>query len=85
MTDLPTVPTSDPAPDPARPDRAGLDRAGLDPAGPDPAGPDRADVVRPHAEHAYAHELVALAAADTRPRPPQWRLSPWAVVTYLMG
>ncbi len=40
---------------------------------------------RPHAEVAYAHELLALAAADDRPRPPQWRLSPWAVVTYLIG
>ena len=34
---------------------------------------------------AYAAELAALAAADDRPRPPHWRLSPWAVVTYLMG
>jgi len=23
--------------------------------------------------------------ADDRPRPPNWRLSPWAVVTYLLG
>ena len=42
-------------------------------------------MLRPHAEVAYADELAALAAADDRPRPPQWRLSPWAVVTYLMG
>ncbi|WP_028709446.1 ATP-binding protein [Propionicicella superfundia] len=40
---------------------------------------------RPHAEQLFAAELAALAAADDRPRPPQWRLSPWAVVTYLMG
>ena len=33
----------------------------------------------------YADELAALAAADDRPRPPSWRLSPWAVVTYLLG
>ena len=43
------------------------------------------DVLRPHAEHEYADELAALAAADDRPRPPNWRLSPWAVVTYLLG
>lgn len=42
-------------------------------------------VLRAHAEDAYAAELVALAAADERPRPPQWRLSPWAVTTYLLG
>ncbi len=43
------------------------------------------DILRPHAEVEFAHELAALAAVDTRPRPPQWKLSPWAVVTYLMG
>ena len=42
-------------------------------------------VLRPHAEQQFAAELEALAAADDRPRPPGWRLSPWAVVTYLMG
>jgi MoxR-like ATPase len=44
-----------------------------------------ADVVRPHAEDLYAAELAALEAADDRPRPPSWRLSPWAVATYLLG
>ena len=29
--------------------------------------------------------LSAPAAADDRPRPPSWRLSPWAVVSYLLG
>ena len=43
------------------------------------------DVVRPHAEVAYAHELAALDRLDHRPRPPHWRLSPWGVVTYLLG
>ena len=43
------------------------------------------DVLRPHAETQYADELAALAAADTRVRPPRWKLSPQAVVTYLMG
>ena len=42
-------------------------------------------MLRPHAEHEFAHELAALAAADDRQRPPSWRLSPWAVVTYLLG
>jgi len=42
-------------------------------------------VLRPHAEQDHADELAALAAVDDRPRPPSWRLSPWAVVTYLLG
>ena len=41
--------------------------------------------LRPHAEQAYQAELAALRAVDDRPRPPHWRLSPWAVVMYLMG
>ncbi|MFJ9429109.1 AAA family ATPase [Streptomyces sp. NPDC101490] len=53
------------------------------------AGPARpqaaAEVLRPHAEHAFAGELAALACADDRPRPARWRLSPWAVATYLLG
>ncbi len=43
------------------------------------------DILRPHAEQLYAGELAALAAADDRSRPPQWNLSPSAVVTYLLG
>jgi MoxR-like ATPase len=42
-------------------------------------------VLRPHAEQEYAAELAELSAADDRPRPPGWKLSPWAVVRYLMG
>ena len=42
-------------------------------------------VLRPHAEQEYQAELAALAAADDRPRPPGWRLSPWAVTTYVLG
>jgi MoxR-like ATPase len=42
-------------------------------------------VQRRHAEDEFAAELVALAAGDERPRPPGWRLSPSAVVTYLLG
>jgi MoxR-like ATPase len=40
---------------------------------------------RLNAEHQYAAELTALRADDAGPRPPNWQLSPRAVVTYLMG
>ncbi|MFJ8044750.1 AAA family ATPase [Kitasatospora sp. NPDC096147] len=43
------------------------------------------EVLRAHAEDAFAAELAALAAQDDRPRPERWRLSPWAVATYLLG
>jgi MoxR-like ATPase len=46
---------------------------------------DATAVLRPHAEQLFAMELTALAAVDDRPRPANWRLSPWAVVTYLLG
>ena len=42
-------------------------------------------VLRQHAEHQYAEELEALIAADERQRPPRWKMSPWAVATYLLG
>ena len=42
-------------------------------------------ILRQHAEDQYASELEALAAVDTRQRPPRWKLSPWAVATYLLG
>ncbi|HRX84375.1 MAG TPA: AAA family ATPase [Phycisphaerae bacterium] len=42
-------------------------------------------VLRQHAEQQFAQELEALAGQDERPRPPSWRLSPWAVATYLLG
>ncbi len=44
-----------------------------------------AELLRPHAEQVYASELEALAKADDKPKPPSWRLSPQAVVTYLLG
>src|SRR5918911_3871956 len=44
-----------------------------------------AEALRPHAEDAFADELAALAAQDDRPRPARWKLSPWAVATYLLG
>jgi MoxR-like ATPase len=43
------------------------------------------DVLRLSAEQQFAEELAELAAADDRQRPPNWRLSPWAVTTYLLG
>lgn len=42
-------------------------------------------ILRAHAEQQYAIELDALARSDQRLRPPNWRLSPWAVATYLLG
>lgn len=43
------------------------------------------NLLREHAEQAFARELAELAAVDARPRPPNWNLSPEAVVTYMMG
>lgn len=42
-------------------------------------------VLRRHAEQEYGGELALLREADDRPRPPNWRLSPWAVKTYVLG
>jgi len=43
------------------------------------------ELMRPHAEQEHAGELAAIARIDDRPKPPQWKLSPWAVVTYVLG
>jgi MoxR-like ATPase len=43
------------------------------------------EVQRQHAENQFAHELEALAKSDIKQKPPMWKLSPWAVLTYLMG
>jgi len=42
-------------------------------------------VLREHAEQQFAEELNELKRADSRPRPPNWQLSPWAVAKYLLG
>lgn len=42
-------------------------------------------LLRQHAEQAFAHELDEVVKSDDRPRPPNWRLSPWAVTTYVLG
>src|SRR4051794_11053382 len=44
-----------------------------------------AAILREHAEKQYAAELAALIKSDDRPRPPNWKLSPWAVTTYILG
>lgn len=42
-------------------------------------------LLREHAEQQFAHEIDELIKADTRQRPPNWKLSPWAVSIYLLG
>src|SRR5512142_1379061 len=42
-------------------------------------------ILRPHAEQQYAEELEELRRADEHPCPPNWKLSPWAVATYVLG
>ncbi len=42
-------------------------------------------LLREHAEQQFARELEILQQTDERPRPPSWRLSPWAVCRYVMG
>ncbi|WP_263375042.1 ATP-binding protein [Granulicella aggregans] len=41
--------------------------------------------LRRGAEEIYAEELEALTKGDARPRPENWRMSPQAVVTYVLG
>lgn len=43
------------------------------------------NVLRQHAEYQFAEELAELGKQDTAQRPPNWLLSPNAVVTYLIG
>lgn len=42
-------------------------------------------ILRKHAEDQFSEELAELKKADSRPKPPNWQLSPWAVATYLLG
>jgi MoxR-like ATPase len=42
-------------------------------------------ILRAHAENQFAAELHELEQHDSRPKPPNWKLSPWAVSTYLLG
>ncbi|MBA3531886.1 MAG: AAA family ATPase, partial [Ardenticatenales bacterium] len=41
--------------------------------------------LREHAEHQFAEELYELGKADKRQRPTNWKLSPWATATYILG
>jgi len=41
--------------------------------------------LRQSAEEIYSEELKALSPRDERPRPEGWKLSPQAVVTYILG
>lgn len=43
------------------------------------------NLLREHAENQFAEELEELGKVDKRQRPPNWKLSPWAAMTYLMG
>lgn len=43
------------------------------------------EILRVPLEDTYAAELRALADGDDRSRPHGWKLSPWAVATYLLG
>jgi MoxR-like ATPase len=42
-------------------------------------------ILRQHAEAQFQNELTELAKHDDRQRPANWKLSPWAVVNYLLG
>lgn len=44
-----------------------------------------ANALRQPAELQFAEELAAIAKCDDRPRPPNWKLSPWGVALYLLG
>ncbi|HEX5626036.1 MAG TPA: AAA family ATPase, partial [Saprospiraceae bacterium] len=43
------------------------------------------NALRPHAEETFQSELEALRNQDSRPKPEQWQMSPWAVLRYIMG
>jgi MoxR-like ATPase len=48
-------------------------------------GEERTSLLREHAEELFAVELEELGKVDNKQRPPNWRLSPWAVVMYVLG
>src|SRR5579862_2074580 len=50
-----------------------------------PTAPIPSSLLREHAEQQYGEELHELSKADVRLRPANWKLSPWAVATYLLG
>lgn len=42
-------------------------------------------ILRQHAEQAFHSELAEIEKIDDKPRPPNWKLSPWAVSIYVLG
>lgn len=46
---------------------------------------EASEILRQRAEHQFAEELTELEKIDKKQRPPNWRLSPWAVSTYILG
>jgi MoxR-like ATPase len=56
-------------------------KAVADESSPSPNG----DILRAPAEEMFADELSALAAGDKYEKPPGWKLSPRAVLTYITG
>ena len=45
----------------------------------------RENILRPHAEQAFAEEINNIIEFDNKPRPENWKMSPWGVLKYLMG
>lgn len=45
----------------------------------------KAQVLREHAEILFAHEFDEIQKQDTNPKPENWKMSPAAVVLYLLG
>jgi MoxR-like ATPase len=43
------------------------------------------ETLREYAEQQFSEELERLQRADSRQRPPSWKLSPWAVSMYIIG
>jgi MoxR-like ATPase len=50
-----------------------------------PAAGNGSDILRAPAEVLFAREIDALAAADKYDKPPGWKMSPRAVLTYITG
>ncbi|MFN8576714.1 MAG: AAA family ATPase [Candidatus Sericytochromatia bacterium] len=46
---------------------------------------ENTNILRQHPEQQFKEEFEELSKNDKRQRPPNWKLSPWAVVQYLMG
>jgi MoxR-like ATPase len=42
-------------------------------------------ILKPHAEHAYASEIEALITHDKHDKPSGWQMSPWCVMSYILG